>query len=206
MESVGKEALLDADGRPLDPRIQTVLRELVPRFRNRFLTVRDELLVTEIFEEAGRRIVEYEAASGPADNLGAYAWRILRNVAVSRLRHSSTRLERAMLGSEASALVLGSLRSHHGTPAQIEASVLLEEYLAPLTAQEREFCMWKKFGYTSREIAGKLGTTEGYVDNLFYRIKRKCQEARDNARAAADSSTPTTSHAMRARPDVIASE
>lgn len=35
MESVGKQTLLDADGLPLDPRIAGVLRELLPRFRNR---------------------------------------------------------------------------------------------------------------------------------------------------------------------------
>ena len=45
--------------------------------------------------------------------------------------------------------------------------------------------MWKESGYTSREIAKKLGTSPGYVDNLFYRIKRKCQEATASTSAAA---------------------
>ena len=63
MESVGKQTLLDADGLPLDPRIAGVLRELLRRFRNRFLTLADEVLVSEIFEEAGQRIRDCEAAS-----------------------------------------------------------------------------------------------------------------------------------------------
>jgi len=206
MESVSKETLLDADGRPLDPRIQAVLRELVPRFRNRFLTLHDELLVTEIFEEAGRHVAEYEAASGPAKNLEACAWTILNNVARSRLRLSSMRLERATLGSAASESVLGLLRSHDGTPEQIEANILLQEFLAGLTSQERTVCMRKQSGYSSREIARELGTSAGYVDKLFYRIKRKCQEARDGHRAGADLLTSTTSQATRTRTDVIPSK
>jgi hypothetical protein len=81
MESLRKDTLLDADGRPLDPRIQEVLRGLIPRFRRRFLTLRDELLIVEIVEEAGRRIAENAATFNAAKNASAYAFRILCTVA-----------------------------------------------------------------------------------------------------------------------------
>ncbi len=205
MESVPKETLLDADGRPLDPRVKAVLRDLVPRFRRRFLTLRDELLVTEIFEEAGRLIAEHKAAFDSAENPRAYAFKILCTAALLRLRHSSMRLQQATFGSDAGQSVIESQPSRYGTPEQVEAGILLQEYLAPLTDQERELCMWKEFGYTSREIGKKLGTSPGYVDNLFYRIKRKCQEAAASTKAAAES-TPGTARVMKARPGVIPSE
>src|SRR5919109_395126 len=138
MESVAKDTLLDADGRPLDPRIQEVLRELIPRFRRRFLTLRDELLVLEIFEEAGRRIAENAATFTAATNPSAYAFRILCTVALMRLREPSNRAGRKTIGSDAGQLVIESLPARDGTPEQVEASILLEEYLEPLTDQEQE--------------------------------------------------------------------
>jgi RNA polymerase sigma factor (sigma-70 family) len=206
MKSVGKETLLDEDGSPLDPRIQAVLRVLVPRFRNRFLTLHDEVLVTGIFEEAGRRIADCEAASGPVNNLVAYAWTTVVNVARSRLRHLSMQLEQATLGSQASQTVLAALRSRDGTPEQIEADILLQELLATLTPEERTLCMRKQSGYSSREIAKELGTSVARVDMLFYRIKRKCREARNRDKAGADSSPSTTSEPIRTRTRVIPSE
>ena len=123
MESVAKDTLLDADGRPLDPRIQAVLRELVPRFRHRFLTLRDELLVTEIFEEAGRLIAENAATFNAAKNPSAYAFRILCTSALLRLRHPSSRLDRATIGSDEGQFLIESSPARDGTPQQIEASI-----------------------------------------------------------------------------------
>jgi RNA polymerase sigma factor (sigma-70 family) len=205
MESVARETLLDADGRPLDPRIQAVLRELVPRFRRRFFTLRDDLLITEILEEAGRRIAQHKATFDSAENPGAYAFRILCTEALSRLRRSSMRLERATIGSDAGQSVIESQPSRYGTPEQVEANILLDEHLSRLTDEEQDLCMWKKSGYTSREIARKLGTSPGYVDNLFYRIKHKCEEAAARTKSASES-TRGTSHAMKARPGVIPSK
>ena len=116
MESVAKDTLLDADGRPLDPRIQAVLRELIPRFRHRFLTLRDELLVTEIFEEAGRLIAENAATFNAARNPSAYAFRILCTSALLRLRQPSSRLDRATIGSEEGQFLIESSPARDGTP------------------------------------------------------------------------------------------
>jgi RNA polymerase sigma factor (sigma-70 family) len=197
MESVGKQTLLDADGLPLDPRIAGVLRELLPRFRNRFLTLDDEVLVSEIFEEAGQRIRDCEAASGPVNNLRAYAWTTVVNVARSRLRLSSMRMARATLDSKASQAVLGTMKSRDGTAEQIEADILLEELLATLTAEERALCMRKQSGFSSREIAKEQGTSVARVDTLFYRIKRKFRDALKNKRTGA--SLSTTAKATRTR-------
>jgi RNA polymerase sigma factor (sigma-70 family) len=204
MESVANVMLLDADGRPLDPQIQAALRELLPRFRHRFLTLRDEFLVTEIFEEAGRRI-QHEAAAGRVGNLGAYAWRTLRNVAVTRLRHSSLRLERATLGSHEGEVVIGSLASRDGTAEQIEANIELDEFLSSLTPRERQICLRKKAGCTSREIAMELGTSPGYVDKLFNQIRRKFEDARDRREGGPIVATSTSAQPTRTRPDVIPS-
>lgn len=205
MESVAKDTLLDADGRPLDPRIQAVLRELIPRFRHRFLTLRDELLITEIFEEAGRLIAENAVTFNAAENPSAYAFRILCTCALMRLRQPSSRFDRATIGSDEGQFLIESSPARDGTPQQIEASILLDEYMEPLSDQERELCMWKKAGHTSRQIAKRLGTSPGYVDNMFYRIKRKCEEADARSRTAAKS-TEATSRVLKARRNVIASD
>ena len=183
MEWVGKRTLLDANGNPLSPRIQRVLRDLYPRFRNRFFTLSDEVLVIEILEEAGRHITDGEAATGPADNLEAFAWTTLSNVATSRLRQPSVRLSLATLGSDASEVALERMTSRDGTPEQIEAQIQFHELMAKLTAQERVLIARKQSGCSSREIANELGTSPANVDVLFYRIKQKCRDAKNGNKA-----------------------
>jgi DNA-directed RNA polymerase specialized sigma24 family protein len=135
MESFAKDTLLDTDGRPLDPRIQAALRELVPRFRRRFVTLRDDLLVTEIFEEAGRRIAQHNATFDAAENPGAYAYRILCSVALWRRRHSSMRLERAIVRSDAGqSLIESQPRCAHGHSALSRASS--RHFDRPLNAEK----------------------------------------------------------------------
>src|SRR5215210_8303397 len=89
MEPLGKQALLDAAGNPLSPRIQGVLRQIRPRLRARFPALDDDVLLTEVLEEAGQRIEMQERDSGEVKSLGAYAWKTVLNVALSRLRRSS---------------------------------------------------------------------------------------------------------------------
>jgi DNA-directed RNA polymerase specialized sigma24 family protein len=119
------------------------------------------VIVVEILEEAGRRI--RSSASGAVNNLVAYAWTVVLNVALSRLSHSSMRLARATLGSEASAVVLETAKSSQGTAEQIEAHILLQELLAQLTAEERALVMRKQSGLSSREIAREQGTSVARV-------------------------------------------
>ncbi len=50
--------LVDPYGRPLDDRLQVVLRAMVPRLRRDFPAIRDDVLITDVLEQAGRSIVE----------------------------------------------------------------------------------------------------------------------------------------------------
>jgi DNA-directed RNA polymerase specialized sigma24 family protein len=185
IESLGANTLVDAGGNPLSTRLQRVLGAIPPRFRHRFPELGDELLVTEVLEEAGRRIADREQASGPVDNLDAYAWVTVLNVARSRMRHPSMRLVRSTLGSEESHAVFGTLQSTHGAPEHIEAAILVQEVLAQLTADERWLCSRKQLGLSSREIAREQGTSVARVNTLFYRVKRKIRNALCGARAGA---------------------
>jgi DNA-directed RNA polymerase specialized sigma24 family protein len=188
-ESLGTHAILDDAGNVLSTRLQGVLSAILPRFRHRFPALSDELLVTEVLEEAGRRIADHERASGPVDNLDGYAWVTVLNVARSRMRHSSMRLARATLGSEESHAVFDTLPSTHGAPEHIEAAILVQEVLAHLTAEERWLCSRKQWGLSSREIAREQGTSVARVNTLFYRVKRKIRNALSGARAGAGLST-----------------
>ena len=92
MESLGEHALVDPRGNPLSARIQQVLRKILPRIQSRFRVLDDDVFVAEVLEEAGNRIADKEQQSGPVDNLSAYAWKTVTNVARSRMWHSSMRL------------------------------------------------------------------------------------------------------------------
>ena len=88
MESLRKFGLIDADGKPVDDRLTKVLNALLPRFRRRFPAIQDDVEITEIFEEAARRISKRERASGPIEKLGGYAWKALESIGVSLQRRS----------------------------------------------------------------------------------------------------------------------
>src|SRR5690349_11239427 len=60
MERVLTISLLDTDGRPFHPRIERVLIQLMPRLRRAFPSFQDEVVLTEIMEEAGRRLRQRE--------------------------------------------------------------------------------------------------------------------------------------------------
>ena len=89
MESLRKFGLIDADGKPVDDRLTKVLNALLPRFRRRFPAIQDDVEITEIFEEAARRISKRERASGPIEKLGGYAWKALESIGVSLQRRGS---------------------------------------------------------------------------------------------------------------------
>lgn len=171
------QGLVDKHGKPFGPRLQRALVDISPRFRKRFHALRDELLVTEILEEAGQRITDHEAASGPVTNLDAYAWVTVLNVTRSRLRRASMRLAKSTLGSDESEAAFDSLQATVGGARQIETDILVEEVLALLSPEERLLCALKQLGFSSREIAAKRRISVANVDTLFYRVKRKLRAA-----------------------------
>jgi DNA-directed RNA polymerase specialized sigma24 family protein len=130
----------------------------------------------DALEAAGRKIAKRERESGPIENLHGYAWVTLRSVGVSWARLGSRRLAQNTLGPEDSAAALDSIAAKSGTPEQIESSMFLAEVMARLTPEERLVCMWKKAGFTSREIAEHRGTSAGAIDVLFTRTKQKIRK------------------------------
>jgi RNA polymerase sigma factor (sigma-70 family) len=181
--SSGTPLLLDEAGNPLSRHLQRALGNLAPKVRHRFPALGDELLIIDVLEEAGRRIAVHERVAGPVDPLAAYAWVTVLNVARSRLRHSSMRLVRSTLGSQESHAVFGTLPSTHGAPEHIEAYILIQQVVAPLTPEEQWLVRRKLAGYSSREIAQELGTSALHVNTLFYRAKRKIRHRLRRVRA-----------------------
>lgn len=176
MEYLGKLSLLDETGKPFSTRIERVLRDVLPRFRRQFPALKDEVWVSEVLEEAGRRIADHERRSGPIEKLHGYAWVTVRSVATSRMRLSSFRLAKATLGPRQSQAVLSAVPSPIGSPEQIEGDVLFREVLSHLTPEERLVCVWKKAGFSSKEIAKYRGNSVAAIDTLFFRAKQKIRK------------------------------
>jgi RNA polymerase sigma factor (sigma-70 family) len=177
VEYFAKSDFLDESGRPLGAHIQRVLRDLVPKFQRRFPSLQDAAVITEVLEEAGRKISDHERRSGPIVKLHGYAWVTVRSVAMSTMRRGSMRVERATVRSDESHAILSRLPSEFGSAERIENAILLDEILARLSPDERMVCVWKKAGFSSKEIADRLGTSVGAVDTLFHRVKQKIQNA-----------------------------
>ena len=173
MEFLAKTALLDDRGQPLSSGVQQVLRDLAPRLQRQFPSLKDEVLFTEILEEAGRKIQHHEEQTGRIEKLHAYAWVTVKSVATSRMRRSAMRIARATIESDRADVEIESLQASAGTQEQIETDILLREMLEQLTAEERLICSWKRLGFSSREIAQEQGTSIERVNTFFFRLKRK---------------------------------
>jgi DNA-directed RNA polymerase specialized sigma24 family protein len=166
---------VDRSGQPFHDRLQRILRLLEPRLRRHQPLIRDEVILTEILEEAGCLLVERELQVGPIEKLRGYAWVTVRNVKTSRLRRGSMRLQQATLDSVESTAFLVQLPAKRGTPDAIERHLLMDEIAESLSAEERHVYTWKKAGFSSQEIARYRGTSVAAVDTMFHRVKRKAQ-------------------------------
>jgi DNA-directed RNA polymerase specialized sigma24 family protein len=176
MGSADRHTFLDAEGSPLEPRVQGVLRDLRGRFSKRLPRLDDDVFITEVFEEAGRRILTHESEHGTVDNLEAFAWTTVLNVARSRLARSSMRVVGSTLDPVASDAVLGRLHARSGSREQIEADILVQQILAQLSPEERDLYYWKAWGHSTREIARACGKSEGHVNTLVYRMRLKIRD------------------------------
>lgn len=174
MTDVRTLGLLDSHGRPLADHIQEVLARLRPRLRRQFPALRDEIMVIDILEEAGRRIANRER-SGPIEKLHGYAWVTIRGVAISEMRRPAAQLDRRTLAPEASANLIASAPAAHGSAEQIERRILLREVFATLTPEERRVFAWKQLGFSSPEIAKLQGRTVTAIDVLFTRARQKAR-------------------------------
>lgn len=177
MEHQPNSGLLDSNGQPLDARIERALSRLLPRLRRQFSVLQDDVTLTEIMEEAGRRIAKHEEHDGPLEKLNGYAWVTLRSVATSRMRLGASRLMHHTLDPEESRSRLVRVQAATGTPEEIERQILLKEALALLSPDERRICLRKAAGFSSQEIAVRDGRTANAVDTLFSRAKDKIRRA-----------------------------
>ncbi|MGE4222284.1 MAG: sigma-70 family RNA polymerase sigma factor [Vicinamibacterales bacterium] len=177
MEHMRTLGLLDSNGNPLAERIQRAVAGLLPKLRRQFPTLRDDVAVAEVIEEAGRRIASREERGGPIEQLHAYAWVTIRSVATSHLRKPANRLIRDTVGSKAAEIHLASIPASHGSAEQIERDLLIREAMEALSEDERVVCMWKAAGYSAQEIAAFQGLSVVNVDTLFSRAKQKLRQA-----------------------------
>ena len=174
MEFPTRTHFLDQAGNPLPDRIQSALDELLPRLRRKFRVIRDEVVLTEIMEQAGQKLLNREARGGRIDQLYGFAWVTVYRVAISRLRRSPYLLEQPTTDSTKRAL--SRLTSERSSPAAIERGVLASQVLDRLSQRERMIAIWKRSGFSSREIAEKLEMSVPAVDTTFCRLRQKVQK------------------------------
>lgn len=175
MEFSTRSPLLDQSGNPFPHRIQKVLDDLAVRFRRKFRTIRDDVVVVEILEQAGEQIMAHELEHGPERNLYGFAWVTVRNIAISRLRREPYLLEQAIAGPAENA-ALARLTAVDGSPERMENSVFLREVLNRLTPRERKIAVLKKGEYSSQTIAETLGISVALVDTTYSRLRRKVRK------------------------------
>ena len=130
MGSLAKNSFVDAGGSPFGNRVQDVLHDLLPRLVRQFPLLNDDLLATEVMEEAARRIVNHERQHGEVDDLHAFAWVTLQNLARSRMHRGPMRLERASLPSEQSRAALALVPSEAASPERVERDLLGRNFSA----------------------------------------------------------------------------
>jgi RNA polymerase sigma factor (sigma-70 family) len=173
MESLRKFGLLDADGKPLDERLLKALNCLLPRFRRRFPAIQDEVEITEVFEEAVRRIQKRERQAGPIEKLRGYAWKALESIGVSVHRRSTMQIRVKRVESRTGPEIVSRLHALDGSVEQIERDILLREIESSLTPEEARIFRLKALGFSSEEIAKSRGSSVNSVDKVMSRLKQK---------------------------------
>ena len=95
-------------------------------------------------------------------------------VAISQLRRTPYLLEQPT--AESAKRALSRLTSEQSSPASIESGVLASQVLDRLSQRERMIAIWKRSGFSSREIAEKLEMSVPAVDTTFCRVRQKVQK------------------------------
>jgi len=173
MESSRPIMLVDDRGQPLSPHLADVLTGLVPKFRRTFHCLSDDYTLVEIFEDAARKIEGRERRSGPLERLHAYAWVTVRSVATSRLRRNDYRLLAISIRSQEGEAILAHTPSREGGAHDIERCILARQLLSAMRPAERVACIAKAQGFSSQEIANRLGTSVTAVDKMVSRTRQR---------------------------------
>jgi RNA polymerase sigma factor (sigma-70 family) len=177
MCSPPKLQLVDRCGNPLNSRIRAALDAFVWRFRRRFLSIRDEAVIANLFEEAGRRIDDKERADGHLENLHGFAWTTLEHLAISWMRRPEQRLQIQSVSITESDGRASSLAAQEGSPEQLEDSIFWRELLETMNETERLAHVWRIVGgFSNREIAKLLRRSPGSVDTMFSRTRARLRK------------------------------
>lgn len=176
MKSRNKIPLVCPDGHPLPERIQRVLQDLLPRFNRWFPMVRDEAVVTGLFERAGERIVDKERRDGPIVRLHGFAWTVLKNLMTSEIRSSRMRVEMGSIGSVEGEILMARVKTDQDESHAIEQRLAIDQALQQVTDLERRVTMLKTAQFTSEEIARELKTTPAAVDQVYFRARHKLRK------------------------------
>jgi len=135
--------------------------------------IRDDVVYTEILEHAGQLILKYESIHGAIKRLYGFAWVVVRNVAVSRLRRGPHLLEQPVAGSTEAEVALAQLTTEHGSPERIENGILVRQALSQISDRERKIAILKKVGFSTKEIAKALDMSVSAVDTTYARLLEK---------------------------------
>jgi RNA polymerase sigma factor (sigma-70 family) len=177
MDYPGLIGLLDSNGEPFPDHIQRALVRLLPRLRREFPVLQDDVSLTEVMEEAARRIVAREARGGPIERLHGFAWITLRNIAAKYVSRGSMRVIQETLDAVAGAARLATLPSTSGRVEDIERRVLFAQILRFLSDDEREIVLLRRAGYSSEEIAWVQERTVAAIDKTLSRAKQRIRLA-----------------------------
>ena len=180
MASLPKLHLVDRRGSPLSERIRAALQSLLPDFRRQFPELRDEAVVVNLVEEAGRKIAEHEARNGQVEHLHAFARKTLTNLGISWIRGPDGKLNGRTLDSAKAGTALEAAKASHGAAEQIFKEVLLRQLFERLTEEERAVCIRRRAGFSSKDIAKELRRTPAQVDSTFHRALLKLRNAVDS--------------------------
>lgn len=159
--------LVDGSGQPFSPRVEEAVLTWLARLRSGFPSL-DDTAVVDVLEEAARRVVRREDRAGRLEHVHAYAWTAIRSVAASRLRLGRERVTQMTTSrSERDGGPMAILSGRFGTA--VEARLFLRQVLQRLTPLERRVFRLKAEGFSTREIAGRLGRAPATIDSGYSR-------------------------------------
>ena len=158
--------LVDEQGRPLDGHIVEAIEGLQPRITNRFSRWCDPAELDNCLEDGARRIARHEAKHGRLPNIKGFAWRTLFNAVLSliRLRSRETLLSPNVWES------LTGVRNVRLSDDSLYDMIATNEILARMSERDRIICGLTIQGFTSREVASRLGVDASVVRKALSRL------------------------------------
>lgn len=174
MERTSKFHLVDRCGRPLDERFETVVRQLDREFFLRFRQVRDPAVIANCVEETALRIHNHETKRGRVENLRPFFLRVYSNAVKSLLRGPYYTKHEANVPERE--LEERGQFPRTGTAEQTERWIILREAIERLDERKQELLRLNALGYTAKEIARELHTTESNVYTMLHRAREEAKQ------------------------------